>query len=79
MKIALHLYICPLLLAVLTGCASQKPPVIALDEPVEHSVYLNHQTRSRWWGSTALPEQLKPLTTRLPASRARNQSMNVCG
>lgn len=35
MKTSLHLSICPLLLSVLAGCASQEPPVIALDEPVE--------------------------------------------
>lgn len=35
MKTSLNLSICPLLLIVLAGCASQEPPVIALDEPVE--------------------------------------------
>ena len=35
MKTSLNLSICPLLLSVLAGCASQQPPVIALDEPVE--------------------------------------------
>lgn len=35
MKTSLNLSICPLLLSVLAGCASQEPPMIALDEPVE--------------------------------------------
>ena len=35
MKTSLNLLICALLLSVLAGCASQQPPVIALDEPVE--------------------------------------------
>lgn len=35
MKTTLHFYTCPLLLAMLAGCASHEPPVIALDEPVE--------------------------------------------
>lgn len=35
MKISLNLSVCPLLLSMLAGCASQEPPVIALDEPVE--------------------------------------------
>ncbi|WP_175252910.1 P-type conjugative transfer protein TrbG [Pseudomonas sp. BMW13] len=35
MKTSLHLSICSLLLNVLAGCASQQPPMIALDEPVE--------------------------------------------
>ncbi len=35
MKTSLNLSICPLLLIVLAGCASQESPVIALDEPVE--------------------------------------------
>lgn len=35
MKTSLNLCICPLLLSMLAGCASQESPVIALDEPVE--------------------------------------------
>lgn len=35
MKTNLPFSACPLLLAMLAGCASQEPPVIALDEPVE--------------------------------------------
>ncbi len=35
MKTSLNLSIYPLLLSILAGCASQEPPVIALDEPVE--------------------------------------------
>ena len=36
MKTTLHFYTCPLLLAMLAGCASQgEPPVIALDEPLQ--------------------------------------------
>ncbi|MHC5350970.1 P-type conjugative transfer protein TrbG [Metapseudomonas furukawaii] len=35
MKTSLNLSICPLLLSMMAGCASQEPPVIALDEPVE--------------------------------------------
>lgn len=35
MKTSLNLCLCTLLLSVLAGCASQEPPVIALDEPVE--------------------------------------------
>lgn len=35
MKTNLPFSACPLLLAMLAGCASQNPPVIALDEPVE--------------------------------------------
>lgn len=35
MRTTQSIYICPLLLSVLAGCAGQEPPVIALDEPVE--------------------------------------------
>ncbi|MCY1266175.1 P-type conjugative transfer protein TrbG [compost metagenome] len=35
MKTSLNLCICPLLLSMMAGCASQNLPVIALDEPVE--------------------------------------------
>lgn len=35
MRTSLNLSICALLLSVLAGCASQQPPVIELDEPVE--------------------------------------------
>jgi type IV secretion system protein VirB9 len=47
MKTSAHFYACPLLLAMLVGCASQsEPPVIALDEPVK---------------AQRLPEPAKPI------------------
>ncbi|WP_324733775.1 P-type conjugative transfer protein TrbG [Pseudomonas paeninsulae] len=47
MKTSAHFCACPLLLAMLVGCASQsEPPVIALDEPVE---------------AQRLPEPAKPI------------------
>ncbi|MCZ4323222.1 P-type conjugative transfer protein TrbG [Pseudomonas anguilliseptica] len=64
MKTPLHFYICPLLLAVLTGCASHKPPVIALDEPVE-AQRLPEPPKPievvEMPKPLALPAQLKPL------------------
>lgn len=64
MKTALNLCICPLLLAMLAGCASQEPPVIALDEPLE-AQRLPEPPKPievvEMPKPLALPAQLKPL------------------
>ncbi|SDA68772.1 type IV secretion system protein VirB9 [Pseudomonas sp. NFPP33] len=64
MKTSLNLFICPLLLAMLAGCASQEPPVIALDEPVE-AQRLPEPPKPievvEVPKPLALPDQLKPL------------------
>ncbi|QFT22751.1 Conjugal transfer protein [Pseudomonas sp. THAF187a] len=64
MKTALNLCICPLLLAMLAGCASHEPPVIALDEPVQ-AQRLPEPPKPievvEMPKPLALPAQLKPL------------------
>ena len=65
MKPSLHFSACPLLLAMLAGCASQDaPPVIALDEPVE-AQRLPEPPKPievvEMPKPLALPAQLKPL------------------
>ena len=64
MKTALNLFICPLLLAMLAGCASHEPPVIALDEPME-AQRLPEPPKPmevvEMPKPLALPAQLKPL------------------
>jgi len=64
MKTALNLSVCPLLLSLLAGCASQEPPVIALDEPVEAQCLLEPPKPIEVVEvpkPLALPAQLKPL------------------
>ena len=64
MKTSLNLFICPLLLAMLAGCASHEPPVIALDDPVE-AQRLPEPPKPievvEMPKPLALPAQLKPL------------------
>ncbi|WP_212632127.1 P-type conjugative transfer protein TrbG [Pseudomonas sp. KB-10] len=64
MRTTQSIYICPLLLSVLAGCASQQPPVIALDEPVE-AQRLPEPPKPievvEVPKPLALPDQLKPL------------------
>ncbi|BAU73835.1 P-type conjugative transfer protein TrbG [Metapseudomonas furukawaii] len=64
MKTSLSLCICPLLLSMMAGCASQEPPVIALDEPVE-AQRLPEPPKPievvEMPKPLALPAQLKPL------------------
>ncbi|MBG6474003.1 P-type conjugative transfer protein TrbG [Pseudomonas aeruginosa] len=74
MKPALNLCVCPLLLRMLAGCASQEPPVIALDEPVEAQrlpappkpIEVVEVPKP-----LALPAQLKPLPETQPSKPAK--------
>ena len=82
MKPSLHFSACPLLLAMLAGCASQDaPPVIALDEPVE-AQRLPEPPKPievvEMPKPLALPAQLKPLPDALLANRSRSQPMSAC-
>ncbi|WP_457790678.1 P-type conjugative transfer protein TrbG [Pseudomonas sp. PL-6] len=74
MKTALNLRICPLLLSMLAGCASQEPPVIALDEPVE-AQHLPEPPKPievvEVPKPLALPAQLKPLPETQPSKPAK--------
>jgi len=74
MKTSLNLSIYPLLLSVLAGCASQQPPVIALDEPVE-AQRLPEPPRPievvEIPKPLALPAQLKPLPETHPSRPAK--------
>lgn len=74
MKTSLNLFICPLLLAMLAGCASQEPPVIALDEPVE-AQRLPEPPKPievvEVPKPLALPAQLKPLPETQPSKPAK--------
>ncbi len=74
MKTSLNLSIWPLLLSVLAGCASQEPPVIALDEPVE-AQRLPEPPKPievvEVPKPLALPAQLKPLPETQPSKPAK--------
>ncbi|HBX54589.1 P-type conjugative transfer protein TrbG [Pseudomonas sp. UBA2684] len=74
MKSALNLCFCPLLLSLLAGCASQQPPVIALDEPVE-AQRLPEPPKPievvEVPKPLALPAQLKPLPETQPSKQAK--------
>ncbi|WP_375739435.1 P-type conjugative transfer protein TrbG [Pseudomonas boanensis] len=75
MRISLNFSTCPLLLAMLAGCASQgEPPVIPLDEPVE-AQRLPEPPKPievvEMPKPLALPAQLKPL----PEAQASKPSM----
>ena len=64
MKTSAYLYAYPALLALLAGCASHEPPVIALDEPVEAQRLPEPPTPIEVVAlpkPLALPAQLKPL------------------
>jgi P-type conjugative transfer protein TrbG len=77
MKTSLNLCLCTLLLSVLAGCASQEPPVIALDEPVEAQrmpeppkpIEVVEVPKP-----LALPAQLKPLPETQPSKRAKESA-----
>lgn len=76
MKTFAYLYACPLLLAMLAGCASQgkAPPIIALDEPVEAQRLPEPPTPIEVVAvpqPLALPAQLKPLPDTKSATRAK--------
>ena len=74
MKTTLNLCFCPLLLSLLAGCASQQPPVIALDEPVE-AQRLPEPPKPievvEVPTPLALPAQLKPLPETQPSELAK--------
>jgi len=82
MNTALNLCICPLLLSMLAGCASQEPPVIALDEPVE-AQRLPEPPKPiavvEMPKPLALPAQLKPLPDHdgKPAKEPANERVRV--
>ncbi|WPC06188.1 P-type conjugative transfer protein TrbG [Pseudomonas benzenivorans] len=64
MKTSAYRYASPLLLALLAGCASHEPPVIALDEPVQAQPLPEPPTPIEVVAvpkPLALPAQLKPL------------------
>lgn len=76
MKTSAYLCACPLLLAMLAGCASQgkAPPIIALDEPVEAQRLPEPPKPIEVVAvpqPLALPAQLKPLPNTKSASRAK--------
>lgn len=76
MKTSAYLCACPLLLAMLAGCASQgkAPPIIALDEPVEAKRLPEPPKPIEVVAvpqPLALPAQLKPLPNTKSASRAK--------
>ena len=74
MSTYLHFYTCPLLLAMLAGCASQgEPPVIALDEPVQAQRLPEPPKPIEVVAvpkPLALPAQLKPLLDGQASKRA---------
>jgi type IV secretion system protein TrbG len=74
MKTSLNLSICVLLLSMLAGCASQQPPVIALDEPVE-AQRLPEPPKPievvEVPKPLALPAQLKPLPETQPSKPSK--------
>lgn len=76
MKTSAYLYACPLLLAMLAGCASQgkAPPTIALDEPVEAQRLPEPPKPIEVVAvpqPLALPAQLKPLPDTKSTTRAK--------
>ncbi|WP_439861777.1 P-type conjugative transfer protein TrbG [Pseudomonas sp. MBLB4136] len=82
MKTSAYRYASPLLLALLAGCASHEPPVIALDEPVEAQHLPEPPTPIEVVAvpkPLALPAQLKPLPDqdRKPAQEPADERLRV--
>ncbi|MCY1523476.1 P-type conjugative transfer protein TrbG [compost metagenome] len=83
MRTTQSIYICPLLLSLLAGCASQQPPIIALDEPVEAQRLPEPPKPIKVVEvpkPLALPAQLKPLPEARrskPAEEPANERVRV--